>query len=69
MFDDTVAHNVNNQKLMEIELVYGDILLYRQFFSGKDTTQKSYEDRKEELKKKLKRTQTKKNSKFVTKLL
>ena len=54
---------------MEIELVYGDILLYRPFFSGKDTTQKSYEDRKEELKKKLKRTQTKKNSKFVTELL
>ena len=54
---------------MEIGLVYGDILLYRQLFSGKDTTQKSYEERKEELKKKLKRTQTKKNSKFVTKLL
>ena len=36
--------------------VYGDILLYRQLFPGKDTTQKSYEERKEELKKKLKKT-------------
>ena len=41
---------------MEIGLVYEDILLYQQLFPGKDTTQKSYEERKEELKKKLKRT-------------
>ena len=41
---------------MEIGLVYGDILLYRQLFPGKDTTQKSYEEKKEELKKKLKRS-------------
>ena len=54
--DDTVAHNVNDQNLMEIALVYGDILLYRQLFPGKDTTQKSYEERKEELEKRLKRT-------------
>ena len=41
---------------MEIGLVYGDILLYRQLFPAKDTIQKSYEERKEELKKKLKKT-------------
>ena len=38
-------------------MVYGDILLYRQLFPGKDTTQKSYEERKKELKNKLERTQ------------
>ena len=54
--DDTIAHNVCDQKLMEIGLVYGDILLYRQLFPGKATSQKSYEERKDELKKKLKRT-------------
>ena len=37
-------------------MVYGDILLYRQLFPGKDTTQKSFEERKKELKKKLERT-------------
>ena len=42
---------------MEIGPVYVDILLYWQLLRGKDTTQKSYEEKKEELKKKLKRTQ------------
>ena len=41
---------------MEIGLVYWDILLYQQLFPGKDTTQKFYEERKEELKKELKKT-------------
>ena len=55
--DDTVSHNINDQKLIEIWLVYGDILLYQQLFPGKDTKQKkSCKERKKELKKKLKRT-------------
>ena len=41
---------------MEIGLVYGDIVLYQQLFPGKDTTQKIYKERKEELKKGLKKT-------------
>ena len=41
---------------MKFGLVCGYILLYRRLFPGKDTTQKSYEEKKEELKKKLKRT-------------
>ena len=41
---------------MVIGLVYGDILVYWQLFPGKDTAQKFYEERKEELKNKLKRT-------------
>ena len=41
---------------MEIGLVYGDILLYQQLFPRKATSQKSYKETKDELKKKLKRT-------------
>ena len=54
--DDTVAHNVNDQKVTEIGLVYEDILMYWQLLPRKDTTQKSYKEKKEEFTKKLKRT-------------
>ena len=40
---------------MEIGLVLGDVLLYQKLFPGKDITQKSYEEKKEELKRKPKR--------------
>ena len=55
--DDNVVPKVDNAKLNEIGLAYGDIVSYHQFFpDNKDTTMFSYRQRAEELKNKLKRT-------------
>ena len=54
--DDQIAGKVSNDKLMEIGLMYGDMLAFRQFFGSGSTEQfVSYEERAAELKKKIKR--------------
>eukprot|EP00794_Sanderia_malayensis_P002220 gene2220-2527_t len=54
--DDKVAGNVNDSKLMELGLAYGDILAYRQCFPMASSSKTlSYHERGNELKAKLKR--------------
>lgn len=57
--DNDVAPNVNDAKLMELGLVYGDILAYRQKFPVASSSKtKSYYERAEELKTRIKRSHT-----------
>lgn len=63
--DDTVASQCTDEKLLQLGLVYGDLLSFRKHFPGPKTeisdaktTVKSYSERAEELKQKLKRTHT-----------
>ena len=57
--DDFVASKVTDSKLMEMGLVYGDILAFRQVFPDSITpSTMNYEERAEELKKQLKRNHT-----------
>ena len=55
--DDTVATDVTDAKLSDVGLLYGDILSYRHTFqSEKVKVIKSYEEKAEELRKKLRKT-------------
>ena len=60
--DDNIANKCSDAKLLEMGLIYGDLLSFREFFPDKcrtvDDTMKTYAERSEELKKKLKRTHT-----------
>ena len=55
--DDAVAGDADTTKLMDLGLVYGDIISYRQTFPS-DSTPKvaSYKERAQELKTKIQRT-------------
>lgn len=55
--DDNVASNISDHKLLEMGLVYGDLLAFKQMFTDpRSCIMKSYEQRSEELKKELKKT-------------
>ena len=55
--DDTVAADADTTKLMDLGLVYGDIISYRQMFQSTSTPKvASYKERAQELKMKIQRT-------------
>ena len=55
--DNAVAADVNTTKLMDLGLVYGNIISYRQTFPSKSTPKvASYKERAQELKMKIQRT-------------
>ena len=61
--DDTFAEKVDISKLLELGLVYGDVIAYRQFFSTQNNVNDnnsnkvlSYKERAAELKAKIQRT-------------
>ena len=61
--DDSIAHKCSDEKLLELGLLYGDILSFRQCFSDNQSQiftipVKSYKERADELNRKLKRTHT-----------
>ena len=52
--DDSIAEKVSDQNLLEFGLVYGDIIVYRQFFCVEQNSKlPTYRARVEELKGKL----------------
>ena len=53
--DDVVAADVPDTKLSEIGMLYGDILAYRHAFKSNKIQTKSYEEKAEELRKKIRR--------------
>lgn len=58
--DDSCAAGVDTAKLISIGLAYGDIITYRQVFkTASSIVEKSYKERADELKKRLKRPHSK----------
>ena len=54
--DDTVPGDADTTKLMDLGLVYGDIISYRQMFPSTSTSKvASYKERAQELKMKIQR--------------
>ena len=43
--DDTVAEKVDISKLLELGLVYGDVIAYRQFFSTQNNVNDNNSDK------------------------
>ena len=55
--DDTVAGDPDTTKLMNLDLVHGDIISYRQMFPSNSTPKVAwYKERAQELKMKIQRT-------------
>lgn len=63
--DDGVALKVTDAKLMELGLIYGDILAFRQTFpemtSSSSSHEMSYDETAEQLKKQIKRNHSARN--------
>ena len=59
--NDEIAHCVDTTKLLEIGLVYGDIIAFRQTFPSSESKLSTYKQKADELRKKIQKTHAGRN--------